>query len=61
MVVLAVVHLELLLGLGMALLFAGGLPFTTLLLAAVLAPYAVSEVGAVADVALPVRPGYRAS
>ena len=46
-VVLIVVHLELLLGLGMALLFAGGLPFRRILIAAVLAPYAVSEVGAV--------------
>ena len=34
------------LGLGMALLFASGLPFRRLLLAAVLAPYAVSEVTA---------------
>jgi multiple sugar transport system permease protein len=46
-VVLVVVHVELLLGLGMALLFAGGLPVRKLLIAAVLAPYAVSEVGAV--------------
>lgn len=46
-VVLAVVHLELLLGLAMALLFAAGLPFRKVLIAAVLAPYAVSEVGAV--------------
>jgi multiple sugar transport system permease protein len=46
-VVLVVVHVELLLGLGMALLFAGGLPFRKFLIAAVLAPYAVSEVGAV--------------
>ena len=46
-VVLVVVHAELLLGLGMALLFAGGLPFRKILIAAVLAPYAVSEVGAV--------------
>jgi multiple sugar transport system permease protein len=46
-VVLAVVHLELLLGLLMALLFASGLPFRRVLLAAVLAPYAVSEVAAV--------------
>ena len=43
-VVLIVVHVELLLGLGMALLFASGLPARRLLLAAVLAPYAVSEV-----------------
>lgn len=46
-VVLVVVHVELILGLLMALLFASGLPFRRLLLAAVLAPYAVSEVAAV--------------
>ncbi len=46
-VVLVVVHVELLLGLAMALLFAGGLPLRKFLIAAVLAPYAVSEVGAV--------------
>jgi multiple sugar transport system permease protein len=46
-VVLVVVHVELLLGLGMALLFAAGLPARRLLLACVLAPYAVSEVAAV--------------
>ncbi len=46
-VVLVVVHAELLLGLLMALLFASGLPMRRLLLAAVLAPYAVSEVAAV--------------
>ncbi len=46
-VVLVVVHVELLAGLGMALLFASGLPVRRLLLAAVLAPYAVSEVSAV--------------
>jgi multiple sugar transport system permease protein len=45
-VVLLVVHLELLVGLGMALLFASGLPAKRLLLAAMLAPYAVSEVSA---------------
>lgn len=45
-VVLVVVHVELLLGLGMALLFATRLPAKRLLLAAVLAPYAVSEVSA---------------
>jgi multiple sugar transport system permease protein len=45
-VVLVVVHLELLLGLGMALLFAQGLPWRRLV-AIVLAPYAVSEVAAV--------------
>jgi multiple sugar transport system permease protein len=46
-VVLVVVHVELLLGLLMAMLFATRLPFKQLLLAAVLAPYAVSEVSAV--------------
>ncbi len=46
-VVLVVVHAELLLGLGMALLFAHGIPFRRLMLAIVLAPYAVSEVAAV--------------
>jgi multiple sugar transport system permease protein len=46
-VVLVVVHVELVLGLGMALLFASGLPAKRVLLAAVLAPYAVSEVTAV--------------
>jgi multiple sugar transport system permease protein len=46
LVVLAV-HLELAIGLGMALLFASGLPFRRFLLVAVLAPYAVSEVTAV--------------
>ncbi|MBO1078063.1 carbohydrate ABC transporter permease [Roseomonas haemaphysalidis] len=46
-VVLVVVHLELLLGLGIALLFAQGVPFRRLLIAIVLAPYAVSEVAAV--------------
>ncbi len=45
-VVLIVVHVELVLGLGMALLFHSGLPASRLLIAAVLAPYAVSEVGA---------------
>ena len=47
LVVLIVVHVELLLGLGIALLFASGLRGMPLLLAAVLAPYAVSEVSAV--------------
>jgi len=45
-VVLAVVHVELLLGMGIALLFASGMPARRWLLAAVLAPYAVSEVSA---------------
>ncbi|WP_293854400.1 carbohydrate ABC transporter permease [uncultured Alsobacter sp.] len=47
LLVLVAVHVELLLGLGMALLFASGLPFRRFLLVAVLAPYAVSEVTAV--------------
>ncbi|HTN62836.1 MAG TPA: sugar ABC transporter permease [Devosia sp.] len=46
-IVLVVVHVELLLGLGMALLFASGLIGRPLLLAVVLAPYAVSEASAV--------------
>ena len=46
-IVLVVVHVELLLGLLMALLFATRLPAKRLLLASVLAPYAVSEVSAV--------------
>jgi multiple sugar transport system permease protein len=45
-VVLIVVHVELVVGLAMALLFASGLPARRFLLAAVLAPYAVSEVSA---------------
>ena len=45
-IVIAVVHAELLLGLGIALLFASGLPARRWMLAAVLAPYAVSEVSA---------------
>jgi len=48
LVVAVAVHLELLLGLGLALLFASGLPFRRFLLVVVLAPYAVSEVTAVA-------------
>lgn len=47
LVVLIVVHVELLLGLAIALLFASGLRGMPFLLAAVLAPYAVSEVSAV--------------
>jgi multiple sugar transport system permease protein len=47
-VVAAAVHLELLLGLGIALLFASGLPARRLLLVVVLAPYAISEVTAAA-------------
>jgi multiple sugar transport system permease protein len=46
-VVLVVVHVELLLGLGVALLFASDIPARPFLLAAMLAPYAVSEVSAV--------------
>lgn len=45
-IVIVVVNLELLLGLGMALLFNSGLPGRRFMLAAVLAPYAVSEVSA---------------
>jgi len=45
--VVVAVHIELAIGLGMALLFASGLPFRRFLLVAVLAPYAVSEVIAV--------------
>jgi ABC-type sugar transport system permease subunit len=45
--VVVVVHVELVAGLGMALLFASGLWARALLLAAVLAPYAVSQVAAV--------------
>lgn len=45
-VVLVVVHAELLLSLGIALLFASGVPAKRWLLAAILAPYAVSEVSA---------------
>lgn len=47
-VVAVAVHLELLLGLGIALLFASGLPARRLLLVIVLAPYAISEVTAAA-------------
>ena len=46
-VVLIVVHVELLLGLAMALFFAIGFPARRFLVAVVLAPYAVSEVSAV--------------
>lgn len=46
-IVVAAVHVELLLGLLLALLFASGLPFRRLLLVCTLAPYAVSEVVAV--------------
>ncbi|MGH6762579.1 MAG: carbohydrate ABC transporter permease [Phyllobacterium sp.] len=48
LIVIFAVHLELALGLGMALLFSSGVPFKRFLLVAVLAPYAVSEVIAVA-------------
>jgi len=47
-IVIIAVHLELLIALGMALLFASGLPGRRVLLIAVLAPYAISEVTAVA-------------
>jgi multiple sugar transport system permease protein len=46
-VVLLVVHLELLLALGAALLFAGGVPARRTMIAVMLAPYAISEVAAV--------------
>ena len=45
--VMVAVHLEMAIGLGMALLFASGVPFRRFLIVAVLAPYAVSEVTAV--------------
>lgn len=45
--VMVAVHVELLLGLLLALLFASGLPFRRFLLVCTLAPYAVSEVIAV--------------
>ncbi len=47
-IVVVAVHLELAVGLGLALLFANGLPAQRLLFVAVLAPYAISEVTAVA-------------
>ena len=47
LLVLVVVHVELLLALGMALLFAHGLPMRRVVRAVVLAPYAVSEGAAV--------------
>src|SRR5690606_22023615 len=47
-IIAAAVHLEMLIGLAMALLFAGGLPMQRLMLVIVLAPYATSEVTAVA-------------
>ena len=43
---IVVVHAELLLGFAIALLFSSGVPAKRLLLAAILAPYAVSEVSA---------------
>ena len=58
-VVLIVVHVELLLGLSMALLFAGGLPFRKFLIAAVLAPIRRERGRRRRDVAHPVRPRYR--
>ena len=47
-VVAVAVHVELLAGLGIALLFASGLPGRRILLVVVLAPYAISEVTAAA-------------
>lgn len=46
-IVVVAVHVELAIGLLMALLFASGLPLRRFLLVAVLAPYAISEVTAV--------------
>jgi len=46
-VVAVVVHVEMLIGLMIALLFADGVPWKPVLMAVMLAPYAVSEVGAV--------------
>jgi multiple sugar transport system permease protein len=46
-IVAVVVHVELVVGLGVALLFASGVPFRPIMLAIALAPYAVSEVSAV--------------
>jgi multiple sugar transport system permease protein len=46
-VVAVVVHVEMLLGLAVALFFAGGVPWKPVMMAVMLAPYAVSEVGAV--------------
>lgn len=46
-IVNVIVYLELALGLAMALLFAGGMPWPKVTLAIVLAPYAISEVVAV--------------
>jgi len=46
-VVVAVVTIELVLALGAALLFAGGVPARRVLIAVMLAPYAISEVSAV--------------
>lgn len=46
-VVLGVVHVELVLGMAVAMLLANGVPFKRLVLACIIAPYAVSEVGAV--------------
>jgi multiple sugar transport system permease protein len=47
LLVAVIVHLEVLVGLGMALLFNSGVPGSRFMLAAVMAPYAVSEVSAV--------------
>jgi multiple sugar transport system permease protein len=46
-VINVVVYLELVLGLAIALLFAGGVPMRAALISVVLAPYAISEVAAV--------------
>lgn len=44
LVVNVIVYTELLLGIGLALIFAGGIPFKGLFFAAILTPYAISEV-----------------
>lgn len=46
-VILIIVHVELIVGMGVALLFASGVPWRPVLLAAILAPYAITEVSAV--------------
>jgi multiple sugar transport system permease protein len=46
-IVVVVVHVELVIGLAVALLFSSGVPLRPLMLAIALAPYAVSEVSAV--------------
>ncbi|QYU68178.1 sugar ABC transporter permease [Leptolyngbya sp. 15MV] len=57
-VVNAVVYAELLLGLGLALAFAGRIPFKGLFFAAILTPYAVSEVVGVLAWKILLNPNY---